>query len=59
MKKLTLLFMILILLNLVSSCGLKGPLYFPIKEIDKKLKSMILSKNKLLIDRNKNTSCID
>ncbi|MGP1930989.1 MAG: LPS translocon maturation chaperone LptM [Arsenophonus sp.] len=45
MKKLVWLFMTLIFFNLVSSCGLKGPLYFSSKSIeDKKSENIISSK---------------
>ncbi|MGP1928751.1 MAG: LptM family lipoprotein [Arsenophonus sp. NC-WZS1-MAG3] len=47
MKKLIWLFMTSILLILVSTCGLKGPLYFLIKAtVEEKARSSIFSKER-------------
>ncbi|MGP1931534.1 MAG: LPS translocon maturation chaperone LptM [Arsenophonus sp. ER-QC15-MAG3] len=54
MKKLVWLFITLISFNLVSSCGLKGPLYFSEKSIeDKKSKNIVSPKKDVSINTDK------
>ncbi|MFP3029571.1 MAG: lipoprotein [Arsenophonus sp.] len=59
MKKLIYLFITSILLTLICSCGLKGPLYFLAKTtVEKNAKSTISSKDKDIEDQSIQTETL-